>query len=374
VNDGSDGRRCGAENTLSHPLLDCNNVSVRELFSGIRGANGYTNICECPERKLLGAKIAMEESYGDGVWELLQIGDLIFVVITDVTHRSSTPKSALSDGLVCFHVRLSGEVTLAINQERSVRVGGPSLLLWHQTPGLYSSEQELAGRRVLSVTLFCDPVFLAEGRIGPITGLPSNLNRYVESGYGINYRHLPITSEILNTATSIVESSFTGRLRLIHLEAKTLELYCLIAAALDRLADLRNEQYSEADLNRLHQARKILATRFSPTPRIAQIAREVGINQTKLKRGFKALFGKPMYEFGQDCRMQYALSLLRDRHMTVNHVTDAIGYRHQTTFAAAFKEHFGYRPKDVRRAYSVLRQSTSRVGPGPTSDFSTGSE
>jgi len=358
VNSQTDCSQRWGDNTSAHPVLSCEDVSVRELFLGICSSDAYTKVCELPERKLLGAQIAMPTTQGDGSHELLQIGESLYVVITKVTYHNSPVRCALSDGLVCFHVRLSGEVTVLVNQASFVRVGGPSLLLWHQAPGYHSSEHELAGRPVVSVTLFCDPTFIADGQSDQAAGVPRPLSRYLtEGGQGIHYRHLPVTSEILTTARKIVQSSFTGRLRLIHLEAKALELYCLISAALDRLADLRNEQYSEADLTRLQNARAILTTRFSPIPSIAEIAREVGINETKLKRGFKALFGKPVYEFGQYCRMQYALHLLRDRHAPISRVTEAIGYRHQTTFAAAFKQHFGYRPKDVRKATLVLKES-----------------
>jgi AraC-like DNA-binding protein len=47
--------------------------------------------------------------------------------------------------------------------------------------------------------------------------------------------------------------------------------------------------------------------------------------------------------------MQHALVLLRDREMQVARVAVAVGYSHQTSFATAFRRHFGLRPKDVRR-------------------------
>ena len=47
--------------------------------------------------------------------------------------------------------------------------------------------------------------------------------------------------------------------------------------------------------------------------------------------------------------MQHAMRLLRDQHMRIGLVAEAVGYTHQTTFASAFKKHFGYRPKEIRR-------------------------
>jgi AraC-like DNA-binding protein len=35
--------------------------------------------------------------------------------------------------------------------------------------------------------------------------------------------------------------------------------------------------------------------------------------------------------------------------MRIGLVAEAVGYTHQTTFASAFKKHFGYRPKEIRK-------------------------
>jgi AraC-like DNA-binding protein len=46
--------------------------------------------------------------------------------------------------------------------------------------------------------------------------------------------------------------------------------------------------------------------------------------------------------------MQHALMLLRDRQWSVDKVSDAVGYSHSTSFATAFRRHFGMRPIDLR--------------------------
>jgi AraC-like DNA-binding protein len=80
------------------------------------------------------------------------------------------------------------------------------------------------------------------------------------------------------------------------------------------------------------------------------VARATGLNETTLKRGFKAIFGETLFEFSVRCRMQHALKLLRHQHLPVKRVAEATGYRHHTSFATAFLRHFGTRPKDIRGA------------------------
>lgn len=48
--------------------------------------------------------------------------------------------------------------------------------------------------------------------------------------------------------------------------------------------------------------------------------------------------------------MQHALTLLRERRLAVVRIAESVGYSHQTSFATAFRRHFGMRPRDVRPA------------------------
>lgn len=349
-------RTARSDQGFFRPMLAHRSSSIKEAFLAIRGAPGVAAICEYPDRHLLAARLDVDRLDGEGYWEFVQIGHSIYLVIENLVYNDTRVEFVPGDGLLSFHVRLSGELTVLVNRTGSVCVEGPSLLVWHQPHGLDSSEHEMPGCRAVSVTLFCDPAFIATGVIGETGTVPRHIDRFLASNLStINYSRLPITSEILNTAASIANSPHTGRLRLIHMEAKALELFCLIVSAFDRLADVVNGQYSEADLKRLQRAREIMATRFNPVPSISETARELGINETKLKRGFKALFGKPVFEYGHECRMQHALQLLRDKHMPVSRVAEAAGYTHQTTFASAFKQHFGYRPKDVRKPPALAK-------------------
>jgi transcriptional regulator GlxA family with amidase domain len=53
--------------------------------------------------------------------------------------------------------------------------------------------------------------------------------------------------------------------------------------------------------------------------------------------------------------MQHALTLLRDQQVVVKSVAAACGYRHQTSFATAFGQHFGLRPSDLRKTLAHKR-------------------
>jgi transcriptional regulator GlxA family with amidase domain len=88
---------------------------------------------------------------------------------------------------------------------------------------------------------------------------------------------------------------------------------------------------------------------LSPVPAIPEFARVAGLNETKLKRSFKALFEDTPFDFSARCRMQHGLSLLRDQRIPVVQVAAASGYCHPTSFATAFGSHFALHPSDVQK-------------------------
>jgi hypothetical protein len=67
------------------------------------------------------------------------------------------------------------------------------------------------------------------------------------------------------------------------------------------------DTFSDADLERFRKAQKILSEQFEPPPTIAQLAGMLATNETKLKTGFKCLYGMTIFEFRHRRRMQLSL-------------------------------------------------------------------
>jgi AraC-like DNA-binding protein len=78
------------------------------------------------------------------------------------------------------------------------------------------------------------------------------------------------------------------------------------------------------------------------------------LSATKLKSGFKALFGKSISHFANELRMQHALELLRKSDSSILLVAETLGYEYQNSFTVAFRRHFNVLPKDYRRDPMVL--------------------
>lgn len=106
-------------------------------------------------------------------------------------------------------------------------------------------------------------------------------------------------------------------------------------------------QPSAREQKLLRAAHERLLADLSDPPTIEQLSREVGLNQLKLKRGFKAMFGLSIYALFQRERMGRAKALL-DRH-GVSDTAAMLGYSNMSHFSAAFRKQHGMLPSQARR-------------------------
>jgi len=91
---------------------------------------------------------------------------------------------------------------------------------------------------------------------------------------------------------------------------------------------------------------------------IAWLAARLGVSDRHLRRIFEAQFGVSPLQYLQTRRLLTAKQLLADTDLPITQVALASGYASVRRFNAAFVEHYGLNPTQLRR------EGTSRQGPG----------
>jgi AraC family transcriptional regulator len=140
-----------------------------------------------------------------------------------------------------------------------------------------------------------------------------------------------------------------------HLSSPDYPQLLIHSAALDYLywhlnafkGDADEEPVAQFERRRLMQAREFLLQDLSAPPTIAEIALKVGLNQFKLKQGFKKLFNSSIYAYFQGERMKKAQTLLQ-RH-NVTETAMILGYSNVSHFSSAFRKQFGVLPGSLRQ-------------------------
>jgi AraC family transcriptional regulator, transcriptional activator of the genes for pyochelin and ferripyochelin receptors len=325
--------------------------TVSNLFSDLKRLNRGEIIAEHPERHLQGTRLLVDPSHGHGFCELYRLDQDLYVVAVDGVYDVARVETVPGEGLVEFCIRLTGDLQLSIpGGGDTVRVRGPRLLVWYQPPDVTITESLKPKMRESCICLYCKPEFL-EGlvRRNGISHWP--LLEQIQNHYASTpfYRLLDLSPTLLYVAKSLLESPYRRGIRLLHAEAKALELLCeVLAQAQEPQGMTAWPPSSEGESRRLDEARHLLRTRLSAPPRLPEIARTIGMSESKLKRTFKSRFGATVFDYGLECRMRHALELLRGRRMSVGQVAYTVGYRHPTSFTAAFFQFFGFLPSKAR--------------------------
>lgn len=101
----------------------------------------------------------------------------------------------------------------------------------------------------------------------------------------------------------------------------------------------------EDNVRKIKLAKEFLMKNMSHPPSLKDLAREVGLNEYRLKVGFKEVYGNTVYGYLLDHKLDHSRSLLDSGKYKVNEVAYALGYTNPSHYITAFKKKFGLTPK-----------------------------
>ncbi|MEO1792729.1 MAG: AraC family transcriptional regulator [Cyanobacteria bacterium J06629_19] len=181
-----------------------------------------------------------------------------------------------------------------------------------------------------------------------LKALPMDVRQSLEDGDGQWLDEVNVITPAMRAALEqMLQCPFQGSTKQMYLESKCLEL---IALKLEQIQH-RTRPAKKAcllnpdDVERIQIARDILLENAQNPPTLVALARQVSLNDYKLKVGFRQVFGTTVFGYLHRYRMEQAHRLLTEQRMNVKEVAQAVGYANQSRFASAFRKQFGLNPK-----------------------------
>lgn len=164
---------------------------------------------------------------------------------------------------------------------------------------------------------------------------------------------LPITGRMRGVVQRLQQAHAAGSAGSLLLESGITELLGLLLAQPPSASIANGVKLSRRDVDGLHAARDLLLARIDAPPTLAQLARHAAMNEFKLKRGFRALFGTTPYACFLEHRLEHARAYLLDTDWPVARIARHVGYRDPAHLSTAFRRRYGVRPTDLRRSRSL---------------------
>lgn len=161
--------------------------------------------------------------------------------------------------------------------------------------------------------------------------------------------NLHIDLSLRQAICELLDQRLPANLQRAYLRTKSAEILLLQQANYQRsLTTTVRYCKTEYDIERLTFARDYLVEHIDLPPSLPELARIAGINEVKLKRGFKELFDHTVFGYLAEYRLQQARAWLLAGEKTPTEAAFALGYASLQHFSAAFRKRYGLTPRGVK--------------------------
>jgi AraC family transcriptional activator of pyochelin receptor len=328
-------------------IQDISQINSQRLDSFFLTGNKHPTLIEHVQQiQLPFADVLSKEWYFDGIrmgysdWRLSKPVDLRW-------------RYAMGVDLVTLQVNLNGSLIMEDEGSRA-----NFLLEDHQHNLFYSQAgtpssgvlKNTKGRITLLMIQFTKDHFLALTQDANQTLNGFNENILQGKPAMLSPGNLPLEAAFKNVIANIVHCGYTAGIKKMYLLSKTIELLVMQAEASNAASQPAYHYLKSAyDKECIGYVQQYLMKNVASLPTLSQLAKIAGINEYKLKRGFKEMFNNTVFGYLAEARLELAKNDLLQTNKKVNEIASELGYSSVQHFSSAFKKKFGFSPNRVRR-------------------------
>lgn len=166
----------------------------------------------------------------------------------------------------------------------------------------------------------------------------------------LSFGHLRITSEMYAILNDIVQCEKEGIIKQLYIETNVLKLLLLQFEQCGEVTAAKEGNcIKKYDLEKFGLVKKLLEDNIAYRHSLGELSRKSGLNDFKLKKGFKELYGTTVFGYLHELRMVKAAGLLHEDVKTIAEIAECCGYAYVQSFSTAFKQRYGITPEKYRK-------------------------
>ncbi|WP_093455667.1 helix-turn-helix domain-containing protein [Flavivirga aquatica] len=289
------------------------------------------------------------EQYGTGYYEFHHFDGLYINIFDVLLKKDFGAQGHLTKDFL--------ELSFLIEGEQIIKIDGISKDFVYESQESYlvyvsnaiGSINYHKRKRLKEVKIRMDMSFIKKHRLHEAYDI---LNKYAVHGLRNDIiKPLPLCIKTQDILSEIIIDKKKGLLKRLFLESKTLEL---ITLKLDTKSSSKQETTNQTDnlVKKLYKTQHLISSDLTIQYSIQQLARQIGLNDFLLKKEFKRVFDKTIFEYATELRMKKAKQLLHHSNKPIYEISELVGYKNATHFTAAFKKIEGLTPKIYRNTKS----------------------
>ncbi|MCE2659065.1 MAG: helix-turn-helix domain-containing protein [Rubrivivax sp.] len=289
---------------------------------------------------------------GSGTSDTVRLDrDALLTVVNCVLPRTARWRYDTDEALIMLRASLCCDVAFEVGSSAQLVFNRPEVTLVCLPKGRPQAVDIAGGARQQGmVAIFRATAFAA--RFGLQLGdLPPLVRDAVTGSAEVGrIASFPLDHRLAALLADTIDTRLEGEMRVLQYAGRLAELVAYTLDAMQHVPLLRGTALNRLrDVELAHAALARLEHSYRKPPLFAELAREIGTNQNKLKAVFKEAFGVTMAEYCLERRMREAQQLLLAATLTIAQVAERVGYEHQSSFAAAFSQHVGMSPRQYRQ-------------------------
>lgn len=156
----------------------------------------------------------------------------------------------------------------------------------------------------------------------------------------------PITADMKLALYQLMRCPFLGKSKGMFLEGKTMELASHLRQIAKQPKVNMPGKLTAKDYKKMWQVKAILDDNLESPPSIVELAGLIGVNECKLKSGFKQVHGVSPYRYLADHRLEEARRLICEKKTNVSEAALSVGYSSLSHFSKIFRIKYGVTPQE----------------------------
>jgi AraC-like DNA-binding protein len=163
---------------------------------------------------------------------------------------------------------------------------------------------------------------------------------------------LPVSPKMKTLVKDILNYKLTNKsIGRNYIRNKTLDIIHLQLEQIIAKTEIQiNSRINIPDKEKMQEAQKILKLNFKTPPTIKHLASMLATNEYKLKSGFHQLYNVSIYQYVINLRIEKSIELMYNENISLEEISDLVGYASLPNFTRAFKKVKGIPPSVFRAA------------------------
>ncbi len=154
-----------------------------------------------------------------------------------------------------------------------------------------------------------------------------------------------MNDDILRTVNELVKKEEPSSMKSFYYKMKAMQLLFYLFERLKKRDSVPDQKLNKSEIEAVYKVRDKIVSSLSAPRSIAELKQIAGMNELKLRKIFKQIFGMGLYDYYQLMRMKEAARLLREVNLTVTEAGYQMGFENLGHFSKVFEKHIGKKPK-----------------------------